>query len=59
MKYAAEMDSGGMIYLPSFITIDSAIEKLIQEGYTYRHRYTHIHKTQQGDFIYTLFIFSK
>jgi hypothetical protein len=29
MKYAVEMDSGAMIYIPSFIKIDSAIQKLI------------------------------
>jgi hypothetical protein len=37
MKYAAEMGSGAMIYIPSFIKIGSAIQKLIgwgEEGYT-------------------------
>jgi hypothetical protein len=29
MKYAFEMGSGAMIYIPSFIKIGSAIEKLI------------------------------
>jgi hypothetical protein len=29
MKYAVEMGSGGMIYIPSFIKIGSAIQKLI------------------------------
>jgi hypothetical protein len=29
MKYAVEMGSGGMIYIPSFINIDSGIQKLI------------------------------
>jgi hypothetical protein len=28
MKYAVEMDSGAMIYIPSFIRIDSDIQKL-------------------------------
>jgi hypothetical protein len=28
MKYAFEMDSGGMIYIPSFIKIGSGIQKL-------------------------------
>jgi hypothetical protein len=40
MKYVAEIDSGGMIYLPSFITNDSAIEKLIQ-GDTHTDTNTH------------------
>jgi hypothetical protein len=34
MKYAVEMGSGAMIYIPSFIKIDSGIPKLIAEGYT-------------------------
>jgi hypothetical protein len=29
MKYAAEMGSGGMIYIPIFIKIGSGIQKLI------------------------------
>jgi hypothetical protein len=29
MKYAVEMGSGTIIYLPSFIEIDSGIQKLI------------------------------
>jgi hypothetical protein len=33
MKYAVEMGSGAMIYIPSFIKIGSAIKKLIR-GYT-------------------------
>jgi hypothetical protein len=32
MKYAVEMGSGAMIYLPSFIKIGSCIQKLIK-GY--------------------------
>jgi hypothetical protein len=32
MKYAAEMGSGAMIYIPSFIKIDSDIPKLIGRG---------------------------
>jgi hypothetical protein len=35
MKYAVEMGSGAMIYIPSFIKIGSAIQKLIGgRGYT-------------------------
>jgi hypothetical protein len=30
MKYAVEMGSGAMIYIPSFIKIGSAIQKLIR-----------------------------
>jgi hypothetical protein len=30
MKYATEIDSGDIIYLPSFIMIDPAVQKLIQ-----------------------------
>jgi hypothetical protein len=33
MKYAVEMGSGAMIYIPSFIQIGSPIQKLIG-GYT-------------------------
>jgi hypothetical protein len=29
MKYAVEMDSGAMIYVPGFIKTGSAIQKLI------------------------------
>jgi hypothetical protein len=29
MKYTAEMDSGAMMYVPRFIKMDSAIQKLI------------------------------
>jgi hypothetical protein len=31
MKYAVEMGSDAMIYIPSFIIISSAIQKLIGE----------------------------
>jgi hypothetical protein len=30
MKYAVEMGSGAMIYIPSFIKIGSGIQKLIR-----------------------------
>jgi hypothetical protein len=30
MKYAVEMGSGAMIYIPSFIKISSGIQKLIR-----------------------------
>jgi hypothetical protein len=31
MKYAVDMDSNAMIYIPSFIKIGSGIQKLIGE----------------------------
>jgi hypothetical protein len=31
MKYAVEMGSGAMIYIPGFIKISSGIQKLIKE----------------------------
>jgi hypothetical protein len=36
MKYAVEMGSGAMIYLPSFIKISSYIQKLIGDTQTHR-----------------------
>jgi hypothetical protein len=46
MKYAAEMGSGVMIYMASFIEISYGIQKLTEE----------IHR-QQGDRIYLLSFF--
>jgi hypothetical protein len=37
MKYAVEMGSGAMIYIPSFRKIGSGIQKLIGEEGIYRH----------------------
>jgi hypothetical protein len=34
MKYAAEMGSGAMVYMPRFIKIGPDIQKLIWGGYT-------------------------
>jgi hypothetical protein len=34
MKYAVEIGSGAMIYIPNFIKIDSGIRKLIGGGDT-------------------------
>jgi hypothetical protein len=34
MKYTDEVSSGAMIYIPSFIKIGSAIQKLMGKGYT-------------------------
>jgi hypothetical protein len=39
MKYAVEMGSGAVIYVPSFIKIDSGIQTLMG-GYIHTH--THI-----------------
>jgi hypothetical protein len=36
MKYAVEMGSGTMIYIPSFIKIGSGIQKLIRGIHRYR-----------------------
>jgi hypothetical protein len=33
MKYAVEMGSGAMIYIPSFIKIGSGIEKMVGGGF--------------------------
>jgi hypothetical protein len=35
MKYATEMGSGVMMYIPSYIKIDTDIQKII--GVTHRH----------------------
>jgi hypothetical protein len=40
MKYAAEIRSSAMIYIPSYINIDSGIHKLIEE--THRQHGNHI-----------------
>jgi hypothetical protein len=34
MKYAVEMGLGAMMYIPSFIGIDSGIQKLTEGRYT-------------------------
>jgi hypothetical protein len=46
MKYAAEMGSGGKLYIPSFVKIDSAIQKLMAgiNRQTDRQTHTHTHK---------------
>jgi hypothetical protein len=42
MKYAVEMGSGAMIYIPSFIKIGSALQKLMGGGGdTQTHRQQH------------------
>jgi hypothetical protein len=37
MKYAVEMDSSAMVYVPGFIKIDSGIQKLFGGGGVHRH----------------------
>jgi hypothetical protein len=37
MKYADEMSSVAMIYIPSIIKIGSGIQKMTGRGYVYRH----------------------
>jgi hypothetical protein len=48
MKYAVEMGSGAMIYVPSFIKIGSGVQRFI--GGTHRHR-------EHGDLISLFLIF--
>jgi hypothetical protein len=50
MKYAVEMGSGAMIYIPSFIKIGSGIQKLMGGIHIQTHR-------QQGDLINLLLFF--
>jgi hypothetical protein len=38
MKYAVELGSGAMMYIKSFIKIDSDIENLLGEGISKRDR---------------------
>jgi hypothetical protein len=40
MKYAVEMGSGAMIYMPSFLQTDSGVQKLV-EGDTQTERWSH------------------
>jgi hypothetical protein len=49
MKYAVEMGSGAMIFIPSFIKIGSAIEKLTGENTD----------TQYGDCMSLLLFYKK
>jgi hypothetical protein len=48
MKYAVEMGSGGMIYIPSFLKTDLGIQKLIGDSQTHR---------EHGDRISPLLLF--
>jgi hypothetical protein len=38
MKYAVEMGSGAVIYIPSFIKIGSGFQKLIRGGHRHTER---------------------
>lgn len=42
MKYAAEMGSGAMVYVPRFMMIGSGIQKLIRRLYTHTEHGGHI-----------------
>jgi hypothetical protein len=53
MKYAVEMGSGAVIYIPSFIKIGSGIEKLIGGGCIRTHR----KKIAYACFYFILFYF--
>jgi hypothetical protein len=50
MKYAADMGSGAMIYIPSFIKIGSSIQKLLGGIHIQTHR-------EHGDLISLLSFF--
>jgi hypothetical protein len=39
MKYAVELASGGMIYIPSFMKFGIGFQKVGRGRYTYRHTY--------------------
>jgi hypothetical protein len=55
MKYAVDMGSDAMIYIPSFIEIGSTIQKLIRG--IQRHTHTHTHTAWRCH--KPIFIFSK
>jgi hypothetical protein len=52
MKYAFEMGSDAEIYIPSFIKIDSGIQKLIR-GDTQTHGYTAEWRSHKPTFIFS------
>jgi hypothetical protein len=52
MRYSVDIDSGVMMYIPSFIRIGSGIVKLMGGTHTNTHR-------QQSDFISLLSLFCK
>jgi hypothetical protein len=52
MKYAVEMGSGAMAYIPSSIKIGSGIQNKIKEAYTYTQTQCRSHKP-------TFFYFNK
>jgi hypothetical protein len=52
MKYAVEMGSGAMIYVPSFMKIGAGVQKLMEGGDKRIHR-------EHGDLIGRLLFFSK
>jgi hypothetical protein len=48
MKYAVELDSGVMIYIPVFINIGSGIQKLLGGGDTQRQSEWRLRKPTLG-----------
>jgi hypothetical protein len=56
MKYAVEMGSDAVIYVPSFIKICSGVQKLICGIHTHTHKQKHTHG-QQHDRISLLYFF--
>jgi hypothetical protein len=52
------MGLGAVMYVPSFIEIDSGVQMLIGEGYTDTRKQTHTHaRGQQRDLISLLYFF--
>jgi hypothetical protein len=54
MKYAIEMASDGMMYIPSFIKISSSIQKFLGGRHKQTHAYTF---TEQGNLIGLFYFF--
>jgi hypothetical protein len=50
------MGSGAVTYVPSFIKIDSGVQRLIGRIHRHTHEQTHIH-TQERDLISLLYFF--
>jgi hypothetical protein len=41
MKYALEIDSGSMIYIPGFLKVGSGVQTLLGEIHIQTYRHTH------------------
>jgi hypothetical protein len=60
MNYVDEMGLGAMIYIPSFVKIDSGIQKLMGRDFTDTHTRTHTHAhTQEGRLVSLIFLRKK